>query len=159
MEQTIKALADLREHWAAQGHPNVSEIAKRANVARGTAHRYLSGETKGGTVETVRAIAIAMDRRDIADSIPYTGISAVSHTDDYIAEMVRQWDERTQQRMSEIEAKHKQEMDTLRADHREERQGWNEQLAVMRKQIHAVTIEKWAFAILFVISIAMHHYK
>ena len=132
MEQTIKALADLRAHWAKEDYPNISAIAKRANVARGTAHRYLTGATKGGTVETVRALAIAMDRPDIAESIPYTGISSVNHTEDYIAELAQQWQEKTQQQLDDAAARHKQEIDALIHEHHIEREEWH----VQRKALH-----------------------
>lgn len=173
MEQTIKALAELRKHWSLQGHPNISDIARRANIARGTAHRYLTGETKGGTVETVRALANAMGRPDIADSIPYTTISSVSNTEDYIAEMVQQWQERSQQQMAELTAKHKQEMDDLIRDHRLEREDWHAQRKAMHEenanlrasfdkavtfrdaQLKAHRTEKWICMALFVVAVAL----
>ena len=137
MEQSIKALADLREHWAEQGHPNVSEIAKRANIARATAHRYLNGETKGGTVETVRALAIAMGRPDIADAIPYTSIAHAANKEDYIAELAKQWSEQTHQQIADISARHQ------------------EQLDILNKDLRAHKIEKWIFMGLFVAETAL----
>ena len=157
MQNTTKALADLRDHWQSLGCPAIAPIAKKANVPSATANRYLAGVTKGGTPETIRALAIALDRPDIGDSIPYTGLGGNEHAEDYIAELHKQWDEAAQQRISEETARHRHEMETLRADHREDRNIWNEQLSVLRRQIHAATIEKWVFAILFIISIALHH--
>ena len=171
MEQTVKALADLRTHWAQLEYPNISEIAKKANVARGTAHRYLTGATKGGTVETVRALAIAMDRPDIAESIPYTGISNVSHTEDYIAELAQQWQEKTQQQLADVTARHKQELDALTRDHRIERDEWHVQRKAMHEesvnlrtafekaisfrdtQLRIARIEKWTLALLLLAAV------
>ena len=157
MQNTTKALSALRAHWQSEGCPSISKIAKSANVPSATANRYLAGVTKGGTPETIRALAIAMDRHDIADSIPYTSLAGNDHAEDYIAELHKQWDEAAQQRLDEAVERHKQEMETLRADHREERQTWSDQLSVLRKQIHMTTIEKWLFAALFAISMVLHH--
>ena len=157
MQNTTKALAALREHWQSVGCPPIAPIAKKANVPSATANRYIAGVTKGGTPETIRALAIAMDRQDIADAIPYTSLSGNEHAEDYIAELHKQWDEAAQQRIAEEAARHKQEMELLRADHREDRKAWNEQIVVLRKQIHATTIEKWLFAALFAASMLLHH--
>jgi transcriptional regulator with XRE-family HTH domain len=127
MENTTKALAELRTHWKDEGCPHIAKIAKKANVPSATANRYLSGVTKGGTPETIRALAIAMDRKDIADSIPYTSLGGNEHAEDYIAELHKQWDEAAQQRSAEEAARHKQEMDDLMRDHRAERDSWHKQ--------------------------------
>ena len=78
MHDTTKALADLRAHWHAEGCPPISKIAKKANVTSATANRYLSGITKIGAPETIRALAIAMDRRDIADSLQFKSTGLLS---------------------------------------------------------------------------------
>ena len=132
MEKTAPHLSALRERWAEMNYPNVSEIAKKANVARQTAHRYLTGATKGGTPEIVRALAIAMDRRDIADSIPYTGFSKIAHTDDYLAELAQQWEEKTLQLLSESDIRHKNELEEMTRTHHAEREDWN----IQRKALH-----------------------
>ena len=135
MEQTVKALADLRAHWKAEGCPSIAKIAKAANIPSATANRYISGTTKGGTAETIRALAIAMGRPDIADSIPYTSLSTVSHKEDYIAEMVQQWQEKTQQQIADTTARHKQELDDLTRDHRTEREDWHKQRDALYAEI------------------------
>ena len=131
MEKTSDALASLREHWISEGCPNISDIARRANVARGTAHRYLTNVTKGGTAEIIRALANAMGRTDIADSVPYTGIDHVQHKEDYIAELALQWQEKSQQLLADASAKHRQEMDDLIRHHSLEREDWNVQRKAM----------------------------
>lgn len=125
MQNTAKALAELRAHWKLEGSPPIPQIAKKANVPSATAYRYITGATKGGMAETIRALAIAMDRRDIADSIPYSGISSTEHTEDYLVEFSQQMQERFQQQLAEVTAKHKQEMDDLLRDHRSERDDWH----------------------------------
>lgn len=173
MQNTAKALAALREHWKAEGMPSVTKIAKTANISNATAYRYLSGATKGGMPETIRALAIAMDRRDIADSIPYTGINGVEHTEDYIVELSQQWQEKFQQQLTEVTTKHKQEMDDLTRDHRLEREDWHAQRKAMHQenanlrasfdnavnfrdeQLKIQRIEKWIFLSLFLVSIVL----
>ena len=81
MQKTSQALADLRRHWREDGCPSIAKIAKKANVPSATANRYLTGVTKGGAPETIRALAIAMDRRDIAESLPYIGIGELDHSE------------------------------------------------------------------------------
>ena len=172
MEHAIKALSELRVHWAQSNYPNISEIAKKANVARGTAHRYLTGVTKGGNAETVRALAIAMDRPDIAESIPYPDISKIAHIEDYIAELDRQWNEKSQQQIADLTAKHKQELDELAHIHRLEREQWHtlcnamhEESASLRAsfdkavsfrdaQLRRAHIEKWICFALFLSAVA-----
>lgn len=157
MQNTTRALAELRAHWQSVGCPPIAPIAKKANVPSATANRYIAGVTKGGTPETIRALAIAMDRPDIADSIPYTTLSGNEHAEDYIAELHKQWDEAAQQRLDEKEIRHRQELEALRSDHREDRIAWNEQMSLLRKQVHAMAIEKWLFAALFAASMILHH--
>lgn len=125
MEQTIKALADLRAHWEAEKCPSTAKIAKAANVAPATAHRYLTGVTKGGFPETIRALAIAMGRPDIAESLPYTSLNRMG---DVAIELNQQFNEK----ITELEASHKQEIDALLLDHRIEREEWH----VQRKTMH-----------------------
>ena len=132
MQNTVKPLADLRAHWKAEGCPPIAKIAKAANIPSATAHRYLSGATKRGAAETIRALAIAMDRRDIAESLPYSGISSTEHTEDYLVEFSQQMQEKFQQQLAEVTAKHKQEMDDLTRDHRTEREDWH----TLRKALH-----------------------
>ena len=157
MQKTETALTNLREHWQKEGCPPIAKIAKRANVPSATANRYLAGVTKGGTPETIRALAIAMDRPDIADLIPYTGLGGNEHAEDYIVELHKQWDEAAQQRLTEAEARHAPELEKLRNDHREERNAFADQLKALRSQTLLLTIEKWVFAILFATSIILHH--
>ena len=132
LQNTIKPLADLRAHWKEEGCPSIAKIAKSANIPSATAHRYLTGATKGGAPETIRALAIAMDRRDIAESIPYTAIGGSSQANDYISELDLQRQERYNQQLAELTAKHKQEMDDLTRDHRAEREDWH----TLRKALH-----------------------
>ena len=132
MEQTVKALADLRAHWEAEGCPSTAKIGKAANVSSATAHRYLTGATKGGFPETIRALAIAMGRSDIAESIPYTSINGNGHAGDFVAELSQQYQEKLQQQLAEADARHKQEMDALMRDHRAEREDWH----TLRKALH-----------------------
>lgn len=132
MQNTVKALSDLRAHWKSIGCPPIPQIAKKAGVPSATAYRYITGATKGGLAETIRALAIAMDRRDIADSIPYSGISNSEHTEDYIVEFSQQMQEKFNQQLNEVTAKHKQELDDLTRDHRAEREDWH----TLRKALH-----------------------
>lgn len=125
MEQTVKALADLRAHWESEGTPSTAKIAKAANVSSATAHRYLTGATKGGFPETIRALAIAMGRPDIAESLPYTSLNRMG---DMAIELNQQFNEK----IAELEARHKQEIDALLRDHRTEREEWH----VQRKVLH-----------------------
>ena len=166
MQNTTKALADLREHWHSEGCPPITKIAKKANVTSATANRYLSGITKVGAPETIRALAIAMDRRDIADSLPFISLSGSENADDYIAELIKQWQESSQQQRAEDDARHKQEMDDLRRDHRAERESWHAQMITMREsfdkaigakdeQLRAQRIEKWICFALFVSAIVL----
>ena len=124
MQNTVQALAELRMHWKSIGCPSIPQIAKKANVPVATAYRYVTGATKGGMAETIRALAIAMDRRDIADSIPYTSIGTSEHTEDYLVEFSQQMQEKFNQQLNEVTAKHKQELDrtfaqTIKIHHRE----------------------------------------
>lgn len=165
MQNTVKALADLRAHWNDEGHPSIAAIAKKANIPNATANRYLTGTTKGGVAETIRALAIAMGRPDIAESVPFTSLANVSQ--DYIAEMVQQWQEKTQQQIADTTARHKQELDDLARDHRAERESWREQCKAMHEEnanlreafdrdIKIQHIEKWiAYALLFAAVIAL----
>lgn len=125
MEQTVKALADLRAHWETEGCPSTAKIGKAANVSPATAHRYLTGATKGGFPETIRALAIAMGRPDIAESLPYTSLNRMG---DMAIELNQQFNEK----IAELEARHKQEIDALLRDHRTEREEWH----VQRKNMH-----------------------
>lgn len=165
MQNTVKALAELRAHWKAIGMPAIPQIAKKANVPSATAYRYITGATKGGLAETIRALAIAMDRRDIADSIPYSGISNTEHTEDYIVEFSQQMQEKFNQQLNEVTAKHKQEMDDLTRGHRAERDDWHtlrkalhEENANLRKTFdQAIKIqhrEKWVAYALFLAAVA-----
>jgi hypothetical protein len=177
VQKTVKALADLRTHWRAEGCPSVSKIAKTANVPNATANRYLTGVTKGGAPETIRALAIAMDRRDIADSIPFTSVADTDHTEDYITEMIQQWHETSQQQMAEAAARHKQELEALMRDHRLERDDWHAQRKAMHEenvnlrasfdaavtfrdaQLRAARVEKWICFALLVASVVFALFK
>ena len=170
MQKTVKALADLRLHWREEGCPSVAKIAKKANVPNATANRYLTGVTKGGAPETIRALAIAMDRRDIADSIPFTSVADSDHAEDYITEMIQQWHETSQQQISEVSARHKQELDDLMRDHRLERNEWHEQRKKMSEsfdkvisdqanQIKTHRREKWVAFGLFLVSVVVLFFK
>jgi hypothetical protein len=164
MQKTTKALADLRAHWREEGCPSVAKIAKKANVPSATANRYLGGITKGGAPETIRALAIAMDRRDIADSIPFLSVAESDHAEDYIAEMIQQWHETSQQQMAEANARHKQEMDDLVRDHRTERDALHDEIKILRTSfdkavasrdelLRSMRAEKWTFFALFIVSV------
>ena len=172
MQKTVKALADLRLHWREEGCPSVAKIAKKANVPNATANRYLTGVTKGGAPETIRALAIAMDRRDIADSIPFTSVADTDHAEDYITEMIQQWHETSQQQNAEAAARHKQELDDLIRDHRLEREDWHTQRKAMHEEnarlrasfdaaitsrdklLRIQRIEKWIYLSLFIAAVA-----
>ena len=164
MQKTTKALADLRAHWREEGCPSVAKIAKKANIPNATANRYLTGITKGGAPETIRALAIAMDRRDIADSIPFVSVSDSDHAEDYITEMIQQWHETSQQQIAEANARHKQELDDLTRDHRAERDALHEEIKILRTSfdkavasrdelLRSMRVEKWTFFALFVIAL------
>ena len=160
MQNTIKPLAELRDHWKAEGCPSIAKTAKAANVPNATANRYLTGITKGGEVETVRALAIAMGRPDIAEAIPYTEVGGNKQTNDYIVELKRQWQEQLQQQLADVTAKHKQELEDLTRDHRSERDDLhkqrntlNEEIASLRSSFDNLTKiqhrEKWISFALF----------
>lgn len=173
MQKTVKALSDLRQHWHEEGTPSVAKIAKKANIPNATANRYLTGITKGGAPETIRALAIAMDRHDIADSIPFTSVADSDHAEDYIAEMIQQWHETSQQQIAESNARHKQELDDLIRDHRLEREDWHnqrkdlhEEISRLRasfdsaitsrdNQLKSLRSEKWLFTWLFIAAVAI----
>lgn len=173
MQKTVKALNDLRIHWREEGCPSVAKIAKKANVPNATANRYLTGVTKGGAPETIRALAIAMDRRDIADSLPFTSVADSDHAEDYITEMIQQWHETSQQQAAEASARHKQEMDDLMRDHRLEREDWHQQRKALHEEnqnlrvlfdkavasrdhlLRVQRIEKWTFFLLFLAAVAL----
>ena len=170
MQKTVKALADLRAHWREEGCPSVAKIAKKANVPSATANRYLTGVTKGGAPETIRALAIAMDRRDIADSIPFTSVADSDHAEDYITEMIQQWHETSQQQLAEANARHKLEMDDLMRDHRLERDEWHKQREKMNESYDKVLLdqanqikihrrEKWVAFGLFLVSVVILFFK
>ena len=164
MQSTVKPLADLRAHWKAIGCPPISPIAKKANIPSATANRYLSGTTKGGTAETIRALAIAMDRPDIAAAVPFTSIGEVEHTEDYIVELLKQWDEASQQRINEQATRHKQELELIAKDHRAEREDWHKQRDAYCKEIERLSTsfdsltkvqfrEKWISFAMFVAAV------
>ena len=159
MKDTTKALADLRAHWLDAGCPASAKIAKKANIAPATAHRYLSGITKLGTPEVIRALAIAMDRNDIAESLKFVSLDGNEHSSDYIAELHKQWDETAQQRLDDAVERHKAELEKLRTDHSEERQDLLNHASDLRKMVNAVIVEKWIFAALFAVSMILHHHK
>ena len=164
MQKTTKALAELRAHWREEGCPAIAKIAKKANVPSATANRYLGGITKVGAPETIRALAIAMDRRDIADSLQFISVAESDHAEDYIAELVQQWHEKSQQQHAEDEARHKQEMEDLRRDHRAERDELHEEIKTLRASfdrdiaarnelLRTQRTEKWICFALFVAAV------
>lgn len=69
MDCTTKALEAVRSEWLIQGSPNVSAIAKSAGMPVITARRYLDGSTKHGDAAKIRQLAIALGRKDIADTV------------------------------------------------------------------------------------------
>lgn len=69
MESTEKALEQIRAEWIAQGSPTPATVAKRAEMTSITVRRYLDGSTKRGDPAKVRALAIALGRMDIAESV------------------------------------------------------------------------------------------
>ena len=167
MQNTVKPLENLRAHWKTIGCPPISPIAKKATVPSATANRYLTGTTKGGTAETIRALAIAMDRPDIAEAVPYTSIGAVEHTEDYVVELLKQWDEASQQRLNEQANRHKQELELISKDHRAEREDWHKQRDAYCKEIERLSAsfdsltkiqrrEKWIAYALFLAAIVLY---
>jgi hypothetical protein len=114
-----------------------------------------------------------MDRRDIADSIPFTSVADSDHTEDYITEMIQQWHETSQQQAAEASARHKQEMDDLMRDHRLEREDWHQQRKALHEEnqnlrvsfdksiasrdhlLRVQRIEKWTFFLLFLAAVAL----
>lgn len=72
MDTTERALSAIRTEWIDQGSPSIPQLAKRANMPTITARRYLDGSTKHGDPAKVRAIAIALGRRDIAETVQDT---------------------------------------------------------------------------------------
>lgn len=171
MQNTTKSLADLRDHWNKEGCPSIANIAKSANVPSSTAHRYITGATKGGAPETIRALAIAMGRPDIADDIPYSGLGNNSQSNDYLVELNQQWQERLQQQLAESATKHRQDLETLARDHRAEREEWHAQHRAMHEessslraafekaisfrdaQLRIARIEKWTLALLLLAAV------
>jgi transcriptional regulator with XRE-family HTH domain len=161
MQKNAQPLAELRDHWNALECPPITKIAKKANVTSATANRYLTGIAKFGTPKIIRALAIAMDRPDIAKSV-----EDVDPSEDYIAELRKQWSETTQQQLAEQAAKHKQEMGDLANDHRLEREEWNahrngliNEIAELRtsfdKTIKIQHREKWISFALFIAAVAL----
>lgn len=69
MDSTEQALSAIRSEWIAQGSPPIADLAKRANMPAITARRYLDGSTKHGDPAKVRALAISLGRRDIAETV------------------------------------------------------------------------------------------
>lgn len=69
MDATEHALAAVRQEWLAQGSPSIPQLAQRANMPSITARRYLDGSTKHGDPAKIRALAIALGRSDIADTV------------------------------------------------------------------------------------------
>lgn len=69
MDATEHALAAVRAEWLAQGSPSIPQLAARANMPSITARRYLDGSTKHGDPAKIRALAIALGRSDIADTV------------------------------------------------------------------------------------------
>lgn len=167
MEQTVKALAELRAHWESEGCPSAAKIGKAANVSPATAHRYLTGATKGGFPETIRALAIAMGRPDIAESLPYTSLNRMG---DVAIELNQQFNEKH----AESEARHNQEIDTLLRDHRTEREEWHVQRKALHEenmnlrssfdkavsfrdeQMKKLYVEKTVLFALFLVSVVLH---
>ncbi|MBQ7887325.1 MAG: hypothetical protein IJ313_10585 [Clostridia bacterium] len=80
MDCTAKALEAVRNEWLVQGSPNVSAIAKAAGMPVITARRYLDGSTKHGDASKIRQLAIALGRKDIADTVKDPVTSDLSET-------------------------------------------------------------------------------
>lgn len=160
MQKNAQHLKALRDHWNALECPPIAKIAKKADVTSATANRYLTGISKFGTPKIIRALAIAMDRPDIAKAV-----EDVDVPEDYIAELRKQWSESTQQQLAEQASKHKQEMNDLVNDHRLEREEWNthrngliNEIAELRtsfdKTIKVHHREKWITFALFLAAVA-----
>lgn len=166
MQSTIKALEELRDHWHSIGCPPTAQIGRKANVTSATAYRYLNNITKGGSAEIIRALAIAMDREDIAKSLGYSGFPQ-GNPEDYYNEQLKLRDEADQQRAAEENARHKQELEVIMRDHRIERENWHEQRNAYCKEIERLSAsfdslakiqhrEKWiAYALLFAAVVAL----
>lgn len=164
MQSTIKALEELRAHWHSLGCPPSAQVARKAHVTSATAYRYLNNITKGGSAEVIRALAIAMDREDIATALGYTGFPQ-GNPEDYYNEQLKLRDEADQQRAAEENARHKQELEVIMRDHRIERENWHAQRDAYCKEIERLSAsfdsltkvqfrEKWISFALFLATVA-----
>lgn len=94
MDSTEKALEQIRQEWVAQGSPTAASVAARANMSGITVRRYLDGSTKRGDPAKVRALAIALGRMDIAESVKDTLSADVSESVmRYMSERFQLWRE------------------------------------------------------------------
>ena len=94
MDSTEKALELIRAEWIAQGSPTPATVGKRANMPGITARRYLDGSTKHGDPAKVRALAIALGRMDIAETVKDTLSADLSESImRYMSERFQLWRE------------------------------------------------------------------
>lgn len=109
MDCAAKALEAVRNEWLVQGSPNVSAIAKTAGMPVITARRYLDGSTKHGDAAKIRQLAIALGRKDIADTVKDPVTSDLSEAImTFMAEKFLLWRESNLEEL-EIERKAREE--------------------------------------------------
>ena len=71
MKTTAAVLRELQDYYASLDiKPKHADIASSAHLPKATVTRYLNGTTKGGDLDRVRAICIALDREDLLDKLP-----------------------------------------------------------------------------------------
>lgn len=110
MDCTLKALEAVRNEWLVQGSPNISAIAKTAGMPVITARRYLDGSTKHGDAAKIRQLAIALGRKDIADTVKDPVTSDLSEAImTFMAEKFLLWRESN---LEELETERKAREDT-----------------------------------------------
>ena len=71
MKTTAAVLRELQDYYASlEIKPKHGDIAREAKLPKATITRYLNGTTKGGDLERVRAICIALEREDLVAKLP-----------------------------------------------------------------------------------------
>lgn len=119
---TEKALEQIRAEWLEQGCPTPASIGKRANnMPSITVRRYLDGSTKHGDPAKVRALAIALGRSDIAETVKDTVSADLSDSImKFMAEKFLLWRESNLEELSKerelreaAEARHADEIGRL----------------------------------------------
>lgn len=109
MDATENSLAAIRAEWLNQGSPSIPQLAARANMPSITARRYLDGSTKHGDPAKIRALAIALGRSDIADTVRDTVSGELSDSImKFMAEKFLLWRESNLEELA-IERKQREE--------------------------------------------------